>query len=54
MAISFAMHADESGYSYEAGLRLAESIAEEIAHAAEDRKLIPGIRFEQPESEPDV
>lgn len=44
LAVAFAMHADESGLTFDQGVRLAEDIASEIAQAAEDRRDIPGIR----------
>lgn len=37
LAVAFAMRCDEQGLSYEAGLRLAEEISDELIAAAEDR-----------------
>lgn len=37
LVIAFAMRCDEQGLSYEAGLELAEQIAEELNDAAESR-----------------
>lgn len=37
LAIAFAMRCDQQVLTYEAGVRAAEELAEEIARAAEDR-----------------
>lgn len=50
-AISLAMYADTNELTYEAGLRLAQEVADEVEQAALERRDIPGIRFE---GEPDA
>jgi hypothetical protein len=45
-AIAFAMHVDTHNLTYEAGMGLAEEVAEEIQVVAEERDQIPGIRHE--------
>jgi hypothetical protein len=37
LTIAFAMRCDERGLTYEAGVRAAEDLADELASAAEDR-----------------
>ena len=38
LAIAFAMRCDEQGLTYEAGVRVAKTLAEEIESVAEDRQ----------------
>jgi hypothetical protein len=45
-AVSFAMHCDMSNLSYEAGLRLAREIGDELVRYAEERRSIPGVVIE--------
>lgn len=42
--VAFAMYADTNNLSLEEGIELAEKIAEEVGHIAEERESLPGIK----------